>query len=790
MKIMYSKTFRITLSLAASAIFLLASQTPVSAIGDGCSTGFASGNGTSGDPYMITTVQEFKEIEDCSASYTYFEIANDIDFGGNEPGTGISTLNGQLDGSGFTLKDVFVDTAKTISMNSEVFALFVDSSDGSIMKDITFDKPIIGSAVDTSLEDTVVKDAIVGSASAQADRTGIIFGYFQGFDDGTQFRNISVQGGLHCGEKCGGVSGYLSFSSSATSTLIENINSDVEIKSTSSTDHAGGVFGQLALNRTTTVTDLSVKLSGTDQSTNVGGFAGNLYVPNVYDSEISITRAAVTGVIPPGTNQGGLVGELTIYKNLDFDYGEIVVGASFGGPSTNSRLLVGNKTEYSGKVLSNNLTNAEVFHTTSFSSGSEYVPQPNSGGTFTQIAAADRSTPASYSSFDITDNLSTSASWYVQAADTKSELFGGYPVPYALANSAAFGPRYFFKPNGGTGTAVGRVGPLPTALIDPIANPFTRTGFEFDSWNNSATGPGQTLGQSGGITGLDGGSIYARWNELYDTIFDANTADSGSVASIIDDNSITVPGKGNLTKNGFEFAGWNTSANGNGTPYSEGDTLNLTADTTLYAQWQQPQSTPAPYSGPLITSVGSGSAINASSTETIRVSGERLGSVSGVLVDGKEGTVVSVEADHFMMTLPEDLSPGTYDLVVQSSIGNLTYLDAITILGSSAARDSETIESTSYGSVTAWTKRISDTQAKVYVKFPTVGEKVRIGHQRGGSGSYESVYVKTTSSETMEGLRTVEGVGTYVVRTIDLGEINRIRVTVGDEELVQVRYNN
>jgi hypothetical protein len=199
---------------------------------------------------------------------------------------------------------------------------------------------------------------------------------------------------------------------------------------------------------------------------------------------------------------------------------------------------------------------------------------------------------------------------------------------------------------------------------------------------------------------------------------------------------------------------------------------------------------PAPYSGPLISSVGSGSAISALSTETIRVSGERLGSVSGVSVDGKPGEVISVATDHFMMKLPLGLEPGTYDLAVQSSIGNLTYLDAITIVASNSSVDSEQIDATAYGEVSAWTKRISDSQVKVYVKFPTVGEKVRISHQTGGSGSYETVYVKTTSSETMEGLRVVEGVGTYIVRTIDLSDINRIRVTVGDSVEVQVRYNN
>ncbi len=800
---MISKTFRFTVSLAASAAFLLAGQTPVSAIGDGCSTGFVNGSGTSGDPYMVSTVQQFKEIEDCSASYTYFEIANDIDFGGTEPGTGIDELNGQLDGAGFTVKNVFVNTGTLGGDGKRRFALFEESLDGSILKNITFENPvvetsgspdragIIGSARVTSLDNVFVRGAKIGTSAAPADRTGILFGVLSNFGNSTLMRNVVVEGEIHCGSnECGGIGGLLWISNSATDTSFENIYSNVEIKSTASTQNVGGVFGGLDSNNKTTVDYVSVKMSGTSQATNVGGFAGNFYVINAQDSQVSLDQIAIAGQLPPATNQAALVGEFEIFDSLDVDYGEIVVGSTFGGSATNSRLLVASESLNNGKVVTNDLSNAEVYHSTSFSSMTQYLPGTNSGGTFTQIATADRSNPATYSSFDITDNLSTSANWYVQAADTKSELFGGYPVPYALANTAAFGPRYFFKPNGGTGTAVGRVGPLPTALIDPIANPFTRTGFEFDSWNNSATGPGQTLTQTAGITGLDGGSIYARWNELYDTTFDSNTADSGSVASIVDDNSITVPGKGNLVKNGFEFAGWNTLANGNGTPYAKDETLNLTTDTTLFAQWQAPQSNPAPYSGPVITSVGTGSSISALSTETVRVSGERLGSVSGVLVDGKDGEVISVAPDHFMMKLPLGLEPGTYDLVVQSSIGNLTYLDAITIVGSNAAADSEEIQSSSYGEVSAWTKRISDDQLKVYVKFPTVGEKVRIGHQTGGSGSYETVYVKTTSSETMEGLRVVEGVGTYIVRTIDLSEINRIRVTVGDSVEVQVRYNN
>jgi hypothetical protein len=89
-----------------------------------------------------------------------------------------------------------------------------------------------------------------------------------------------------------------------------------------------------------------------------------------------------------------------------------------------------------------------------------------------------------------------------------------------------------------------------------------------------------------------------------------------------------------------------------------------------------------------------------------------------------------------------------------------------------------------YGDVTAWTVNQGDGTAKVYVKFPPVGEKLRILHQTGGSGSYTSIYADTTDSEDMDGLRQVAGVGTYVVRTIDLADgTNRIRVSLDGEDI-------
>ncbi|MDY5334295.1 MAG: InlB B-repeat-containing protein [Vescimonas sp.] len=41
-----------------------------------------------------------------------------------------------------------------------------------------------------------------------------------------------------------------------------------------------------------------------------------------------------------------------------------------------------------------------------------------------------------------------------------------------------------------------------------------------------------------------------------------------------------------FTREGYNFTGWNTAANGSGASYADGATVNLTENTTLYAQWE------------------------------------------------------------------------------------------------------------------------------------------------------------------------------------------------------------
>ena len=124
----------------------------------------------------------------------------------------------------------------------------------------------------------------------------------------------------------------------------------------------------------------------------------------------------------------------------------------------------------------------------------------------------------------------------------------------------------------------------------------TRDGHTFEGWNTQADGNGTSY--SGGDTymlpnsGTD--TLYAQWTTVFTTpetvtlTYDPQggtgepadqTGDAASDVTV----STTEP-----TRDGYTFQGWNTQADGNGTPYSGGDTYTLpnSGTDTLYAQWQ------------------------------------------------------------------------------------------------------------------------------------------------------------------------------------------------------------
>jgi len=132
------------------------------------------------------------------------------------------------------------------------------------------------------------------------------------------------------------------------------------------------------------------------------------------------------------------------------------------------------------------------------------------------------------------------------------------------------------------------------ATITVLANTgsLTRTGFVFVGWNTLSSGLGTTYQPSATFSmGSSAVTLYAKWAPIYTVTYSGNTSTGGTVP--VDSTqyqqgaTVTVRGNtGSLVKTGYTFDGWNTQANGSGTPYAANATFAMgSANVTLYAQW-------------------------------------------------------------------------------------------------------------------------------------------------------------------------------------------------------------
>ena len=68
-------------------------------------------------------------------------------------------------------------------------------------------------------------------------------------------------------------------------------------------------------------------------------------------------------------------------------------------------------------------------------------------------------------------------------------------------------------------------------------------------------------------------------------VFDGNGASGTMAMQVVQKDTDAQLNANTFSRTDYEFNGWNTSQDGSGTSYSDGDTINISSDTTLYAQW-------------------------------------------------------------------------------------------------------------------------------------------------------------------------------------------------------------
>lgn len=124
------------------------------------------------------------------------------------------------------------------------------------------------------------------------------------------------------------------------------------------------------------------------------------------------------------------------------------------------------------------------------------------------------------------------------------------------------------------------------------AGDLARTGATFDTWTTSPSGagaaraPGSTFSMP--MADVD---LYAAWTlDAYAVTYSANGATSGSVpvdGSVYHygDTAVARGNTGTLARAGYDFAGWNTRADGAGMHVAIGDGVVVRGPTSLYAEW-------------------------------------------------------------------------------------------------------------------------------------------------------------------------------------------------------------
>lgn len=184
-------------------------------------------------------------------------------------------------------------------------------------------------------------------------------------------------------------------------------------------------------------------------------------------------------------------------------------------------------------------------------------------------------------------------------------------------------------------------------------------------------------------------------------------------------------------------------------------------------------SAPAIYSGPILTR---SSSKQVSAGDVVNITGERLSGITKVEIDGTEATVSNLTATGFDLLIPTGLSAGSKDLVVESSLGNLIYLDAFEIV----VVVLEEVEQTTH----SWTKKIDEATAKIYSKNIVGAGKVQFMFN-----GEEIAWVRAEDSSDPK-LRIV-GDANYLVRTVDLiqGQKNVLEVYLDGERVRRTAYS-
>jgi uncharacterized repeat protein (TIGR02543 family) len=144
-----------------------------------------------------------------------------------------------------------------------------------------------------------------------------------------------------------------------------------------------------------------------------------------------------------------------------------------------------------------------------------------------------------------------------------------------------------YDANGATaGTAPAATTGSGVMTIESNTGSLIKNTDTFSGWNTRADGAGLFVPAGSDYAPNGNVTLYAQYSGALSpktVTFLPNTG-SGTMGPQTSSTPLALTANG-FTNTGFTFAGWNTMADGSGTPYAGGDTYSFSADMTLHAQW-------------------------------------------------------------------------------------------------------------------------------------------------------------------------------------------------------------
>ncbi len=142
-----------------------------------------------------------------------------------------------------------------------------------------------------------------------------------------------------------------------------------------------------------------------------------------------------------------------------------------------------------------------------------------------------------------------------------------------------------FNANGGTGE-------MAALMANPgydkqlSSNTFTREGYTFTGWNTKADGKGTGYADGAIVNFSANTTLYAQWTQNPVITFDANDGKGTMGAQTVNPGVSAALLANTFTRADYDFAGWNTKADGTGTAYADKANITTNKNVTLYAQWK------------------------------------------------------------------------------------------------------------------------------------------------------------------------------------------------------------